>query len=137
MRIFGPFCRDLFVPWEEMAVTRKDRFFWKSATLQFGNPIAGKLSIESHVADRLAQASRGRWPEQGPIEQQTNKAVASRLFKQWVLMTVLAATFFIVVPMIVFPNGVELPIAVAILFPAVVFGIAGLVQYVAQRGKEG
>jgi hypothetical protein len=136
MRIFGPFCRDFFVPWEEIAVTRKDRFFWKSATLQFGNPIQGTLSIASHIADKLAHAARSRWPEQGLIEVQTNKVVASRLFKQWVAMTAFAAAFFIVVPLVAFPNGVGFPIVVAILFPAVVYGVVCLVQYV-RRDKGG
>jgi hypothetical protein len=127
MKIFGPFSRDFFVPWEEIAVTRKDRFFWKSATLHFGNPIQGSLSIASHLADKLAQASPRRWPELGAVEKETNKAVASRLLKQWVALTAFAAAFFTFVPMLVFPNGVGFPIAVAILFPAIVYGIVCLV----------
>ena len=36
MRIFGPFCRDFLVPWNEITVTRSDRVFWKVAKLSFG-----------------------------------------------------------------------------------------------------
>jgi hypothetical protein len=137
MRIFGPFCRDFFVPWEQITVTRKDRFFWKSATFQFGNPIAGTLSIASHVADRLAQSAPRRWPEQGPFEGETNKVAGARLFKQWALLTFIAATFFIVVPRLMAPPGAWPPIAVAILFPAVVIGVSALIQYAWQRKKGG
>jgi hypothetical protein len=27
VRLFGPFCRDFLVPWDEISVVRKDRFF--------------------------------------------------------------------------------------------------------------
>ena len=51
-------------------------------------------------------------------------------------MTSLASAFFIIVPLIAFPNGNGPPIAVAILFPAIVFGIGALIQYASQKGKE-
>jgi len=35
MRIFGPFCRDFFVPWDEIRVRRKDRVLWRTAILEF------------------------------------------------------------------------------------------------------
>lgn len=57
MRIFGPFCRDFFVPWNEITITRGDRFFWKVAKLTFGQPSIGKLTVFADVADRMA---RGR-----------------------------------------------------------------------------
>jgi hypothetical protein len=39
MRIFGPFCRDFLVPWNEITVTRSDRVFWTVAKLSFGQPL--------------------------------------------------------------------------------------------------
>ena len=65
MRVFGPFCRDFFVPWESIAVVRKTILFWPVAKLQFGNPAVGTLSVSAHVADRIARAALGRWPEAG------------------------------------------------------------------------
>jgi hypothetical protein len=62
-RVFGPFSRDFFVPWDEIAVSRKKLLFWSIAKLHFGNPPAGSLSIMASLADRLAQAAEGRWPE--------------------------------------------------------------------------
>jgi hypothetical protein len=50
MRIFGPFCRDFFVPWESIAIIRKTVLFWPVAKLQFGNPVVGTLSIRAHAA---------------------------------------------------------------------------------------
>src|SRR5438874_1275248 len=54
MRVFGPFCRDLFVPWESIAVIRKTILVWPIAKLQFGNPVVGTLSLSAHTANRIA-----------------------------------------------------------------------------------
>jgi hypothetical protein len=59
MRVFGPFCRDFFVPWEAIRVTRKTVLFWPVAKLQFGMPSMGSLTIPAHVANRLAFAAMG------------------------------------------------------------------------------
>ena len=66
MRIFGVFCRDFFVPWNVISVTRKDRVLWKEAKISFGQPAIGTLTIPAEVADRLARAAGGIWPELGP-----------------------------------------------------------------------
>jgi len=57
-----PFSRDFFVPWEALRVTR---VFGQSAELQFGHPVIGTLGISGRVADQLAGAAQGRWPETG------------------------------------------------------------------------
>jgi len=46
MKIYGIFCRDFFVPWEEIKVERKDWFFWQGAELQFGNPSTAQKSLD-------------------------------------------------------------------------------------------
>jgi hypothetical protein len=51
------------------------------------------------------------------------------------LITGLAATFFVVAPRIVAPAAAGAPIAVAILFPAVVFGIAAVVSFMSDRAS--
>jgi hypothetical protein len=130
MRIFGPFSNPFFVPWSEMSVIRKDRLFWKVTKISFGNPPAGSLTLMADLADRLARTAGARWPEPGPFPDETDTQASSRIFKQWVAMTGLAAAFFIVVPRLGMPKGAPLPpILVAILFPAIVFGIVALVQY--------
>ncbi len=63
-RLFGPFCRDFFVPWEEIQVTRRTYFrVFGRVRLCFGN--SGKLTISRSVADRLWRAIPDRWPEHG------------------------------------------------------------------------
>ncbi len=129
-RIFGPFCRDFFVPWNEITVTRGDRISWNVAKLSLGQPPIGKLTIFADVADRIARVAGNDWPEPGSFPEETSGEALSRIGKQWVAMTGLAATFFIVAPRLLSPKGAAgPPIAVAILFPAVVFGIAAMVQY--------
>src|SRR5271154_6544621 len=115
MRIFGPFCRDFLVPWNEITVTRSDRYFWKVARLSFGQPSNGNLKVFAEVADRMAHAAGSRWPERGPFPEETRSQSVSRIAKQWVAMTALAAAFFIIAPRLATPNAAERPpIAVAI-----------------------
>jgi hypothetical protein len=134
MRIFGIFCRDFFVPWNEIDVARKDRFFWKVAKLSFGKRVVGNLSISSEVADRIARAAGSLWPEAGSFAEETSSQAASRIIKQWAVSTSFAAAFFIIAPRLVISKGEPgPPIIVAVLFPATVFGVAGLVQYLRRQ----
>ena len=130
MRIFGPFCRDFLVPWNEITVTRSDRFLWKVAKLSFGQPSNGNLKVLAEVADRMARAAGNHWPEPGSFPEETGSQSLSRIAKQWVAMTGLAAAFFIIAPRLMTSNAAARPpILVAILFPAIVFGIGAMVQY--------
>jgi|SRR5580692_347526 len=58
MRIFGPFCRDFVVPWNEITVTRSDRFLWKVAKLSFGQPSNGNLKVLAEVAESYGAGGR-------------------------------------------------------------------------------
>jgi hypothetical protein len=129
MRIFGPFCRDFLVPWKDITVTRRTILLWPSAKLQFGTPAAGTLRISKHVADRLARAALAWWPEAGPFPAESRGAIFRRLFAQWALLTGFAAAFFVLAPSTVTPRGVGPPLAVAILFPAIFFGIATINRF--------
>jgi hypothetical protein len=134
MRIFGPFSKAFFVPWDEMSIIRKDRFLWKAATISFGNPPVGSLTLMADLADRLARVAGKPWPELGIFPEETNPQASSRIFKQWLVITAFAAAFFIIVPRLMTPKGAARPpILVAILFPAIVFGIGALVQYLRRR----
>ena len=113
-----------------ITVTRSDRFFWKVAKLSFGQPSNGNLKVFAEVADRMARAAGNHWPEQGPFPQVTGSETFSRIAKQWVAMTGLAAAFFIIAPRLMAPNAATRPpIVIAILFPAIVFGIGAVIQY--------
>jgi hypothetical protein len=133
MRVFGPFCRDFLVPWEHIAVARKTILFWPVAKLQFGSPVIGSLSIPAHIADRLADAALGRWPETGPFPQESRSATLRRLLSQWAVVTGIAALFFALVPVAVAPRESRPPVPVAILFPAVVIGMITIVRYLRER----
>ena len=128
-RLFGPLSRNFFVPWGEIRVRRAERFFWRTAELQFGAVIKARLIIEADLADRLARKSQGHWPEPGPHPEPSRQELVAQAVKFWALRTAIAALFFSIVPRVLSPEANFPPIAVAILFPAVVFGIAGLVGY--------
>jgi hypothetical protein len=133
MRMFGPFCRDFFVPWKAISIARKNVLLWPAATLQFSSPGVGSLTIPAHVANRLARAAMGRWPEIGPFPEEKQRETVKRLLIQWAAMTCAAALFFTLVPLAVAPKGAWPPIAIAILFPAMVFGLATVLRYVLER----
>jgi hypothetical protein len=133
MRIFGLFCRDFFVPWEEIEVTRKDWYFLRSAQLEFGHPRMGSLTIAGDLADQLARAASDHWPEPGSFPPKADGEILLRELKYWLASTTLVAAFFILAPRVLGnPNGAFPPIAVAIGFPAVVFGLAALFRYVSR-----
>jgi hypothetical protein len=129
MRIFGPFSRPFFVPWNEVSARRRDRFLMPVVELEFGTPAEGRLSLPAEVANRLARAIPERWPEAGPFPQESAGDVKSRLFKQWLAMTALASMFFLLAPRLMVPNASHPPAIVAVLFPAIVFGVGSVVQY--------
>ncbi len=131
MRLFGPFSRDFFIPWEAMQVTRGERFFWKFAKILLGQPRLGTVSVSAEIADQLARASNGRWPEHGPFPIETRSTALERIVKQWLISTAFAATFFTVVPKVMAGGGGP-PISIAILFPAIVFGVAAVFKYLSR-----
>jgi hypothetical protein len=133
MRVFGPFCRNFFVPWEDIRVTRRTALFWPVAKLQFGSPSIGSLTIPAHVANRLARAAAGSWPETGPFLEETRHDTLRRLVTQWALITSVAALFLTLVPLAVAPAGGRPQITVTILFPAIFFGVVTTVRYVRER----
>jgi hypothetical protein len=134
MRVFGPFCRDFFVPWDAISVMRKNVLFWgPAAKLQFGNPEIGSLTISAPVANWLASAAMGRWPETGAFPQEKHAETLWRLLTQWAAMTCVAALFFTLVPLIAAPTGARPPIVVAILFPAIFFGVVTIARYFREK----
>jgi len=136
MRLFGPFARDFFVPWGEIAVVRKTLLFWPRAELRFGNPVVGRLSIRAHVADKLAHAAGEHWPEAGPIQEENRIDVIRRLLSEWAVRTGIAALIFTLVPLFYAPQQARLPILVTILFPAIVFGLAYIVKFFWEEGGK-
>ena len=131
MRLFGPFCRDFLVPWDEISIVRKDRFFMKVAQISFGRPAIGKLTIPADGADRLARAASSHWPEAELLPDEAAGGAAPRIIKQWILSTVLVAAFFIVASRVILPKGATPPpVLVCVLFPAIVLGFSAIVQYV-------
>lgn len=133
MRIFGPFCRDFFVPWNEITVTRKTVLFWPTVRLEFGAPAVGSLRISANLADQLARVATGKWPEIGPFPEEVVAKAAVRFLAQWALITCLAAAFFTLVPLAVAPERARPPVLVAVLFPAIFFGLVTLVRFLTRN----
>jgi hypothetical protein len=58
MRVFGPFCRDFFVPWESIAITRETSLFSPVVKLHSAIPCLERSAS--------AQTSRTGWPTRPP-----------------------------------------------------------------------
>lgn len=131
MRVFGPFCRSFFVPWEQIQVEREQQLFrGKTAKLRFGNRLSASLGLPADVMDRLARASQGKWPEAGSFPVEDKSEVRRTILTQWAAATAVASLFFMVMPRLIIPGQVDFPpIPVAILFPAIVFGLGSFVRY--------
>ena len=133
MRIFGLFCRDFLVPWESITVVRSTILIWPVAKLQFGNPAIGMLRLSAYTADKLARAAGRCWPEAGPFPEEKPASTFRRLLAQWAMTTAFAALFFILVPLAVAPSGARPPMPLAILFPAIVFGLVFVMRYFIEK----
>jgi hypothetical protein len=129
VRLFGPFCRSLFIPWDEITVSRRASGLWPTAKLQFGSPAQGSLRLSGYLANRLARTAAQRWPEVGPFPEPTSWDIFLRVLVEWILITSFAALFYTVAPMLLAPQGKGPPVAVAILFPAIVFGLVSIVTF--------
>jgi len=127
-RIFLPFCRAIFIPWESMTITRREILFLKFAKLYFGKPTIGTLYIRSETADMLARAANESWPEPGPFPLLKRGEINQRIVKEWLLQTCFTAAFFVIAPLLVAPSKARPPIALSILFPAIVFGIFAIIR---------
>jgi hypothetical protein len=134
MRIFGPFSRDFLVPWAEVHVTRKRRWYGDRVLVEFGYPPLGRLTIPAYLANRLARAADRRWPEPDPPPTETPRETAAAVMKSWLLGTAFAAGFFILAPRLMTPNAsVFPPVLVAVLFPGILLGIGALIEYFRRR----
>jgi len=138
MRIFGPFCREFFVPWDQIQIVRKEEFFYRMAVISFGRPVLSKLKLSANLADRLALAANGEWPEPGPFKPEPINMALSRVGKQWLVSTAFVSTFFFVGSRVLPHRGEGIPIVVAILFPASVFGLGALFRcfQIWRKGKS-
>ena len=127
-RLFGPFCRDFFVPWEDVTVIRKTVLFLPVAKLQFGSPVVGTLSISGHLADRLARAATRHWPEAGPFPKQTRGDNFRRILREGAVAARILSALFILVQLMHAPRRPS-QILVPILFLAIFVGVISIGRF--------
>ncbi len=65
-RFLGPFSRPFLAPWGELNVGSEKVLFGTMTRLQFAAPPVGVLLIADRTAQRLANASGGKWPVAAP-----------------------------------------------------------------------
>ena len=131
-RVFGPFQKPLLIPWTEITAEPSRSFFTRMVRLGLGNQTNGRLKINAASWAKLVAAA-------GPVANVplpaapavSQKSIAARLFLEWVVITVGAATFFYLAPRLISPPGqtIGFPIGVCIMFPAILFGIGQLLRF--------
>jgi hypothetical protein len=133
MRIFGPFNKPAFVPWKDIQIEKKTSFFLKGATFTFGTGDDSiQMGIEEDLTNNLWRTAGNLWPEKGtPPGPFPQTGILKIVFRKWLFRTTFASLFFILAPRIAWPDHLRSfpPVLVAILFPAIVFGIGCLYEY--------
>jgi len=137
-RVFGPFQRDFFVPWEEISSSRNKSLFMGSILcMTFGNE--GTLDIEAYVANKLGRAVPEKWMrfdnELELVEENSNKILKDIAFR-WALKTALVGSIF--TAFILFSNKINKEftysdILIFYLFISLVFGLMAFFEYRQQK----
>ena len=127
-RIFGPFQKPLRIPWAEITAEPSRTFFTPMMKLSLGGE--GRLRISARSWSKLVEAAGGA---AGPSLSATavpvsSRSLAQRMALEWLVFTLAAATFFYVVPRVMW-GAPGLPVEICLGFPAVVFGIGQLVRF--------
>ena len=135
-RMFGPFCRNFFVPWSDLRVERTGlatRLVIGAGAL--GDRPAGALSVSNGQAAQLADAAGKSWPQSDTAAAEpTVWEVAGKLALQWVLISAAAALFFTYGPPLLEPHAPRMPVGETVVFPTAFFGAAALLQFVLYLG---
>ena len=134
VRIFGPFSKDFFVPWDEVTVTRGRQWLQPSARLQLAE--AGSLSVRAPLANMLAVAAGERWPEPGPFPTETRAALPRGILTEWAIYTGIGAVLLIVIPHAISRHGPWPPLPFVIGVPAVMSGIGAAIEFMLRSGRE-
>jgi hypothetical protein len=131
-RLFGPFSRPFFVPWEDIRSEKQKVLFIEQAKLTFGSPAAGTLKIFSSVWDVLQGVRKLRDAKEA--RDRLRQALSKMLLQQGLIPAAIAAAFFYFAPKLL-NNGVGPPLWVCLIFPGLVFAIGPLVQYLRLRPR--
>ncbi|HSZ51754.1 MAG TPA: hypothetical protein VK801_09310 [Caulobacteraceae bacterium] len=129
-RLFGPFCRPFFVPWREITAEPFTLLLTPMIRLRFGNPPVGVLSLRARIWERLSEAARREVGAQVPPSYPVSEGrLVQAAVVQWGALTAFAAALFYFGPRLLAPGAAHPPLAMCIGFPAVVFGVGQLLQY--------
>jgi hypothetical protein len=135
-RVFGPFCRPFFVPWDDIKVQPRRQFFQKMARLGFGRPEAGVLSIDARAWERLATQAGLSQGDPRTLPPVSDGQLARAFAVQWLVITAGAAAFYYLVPRLMGGDAANgPPLAVCFLFPGIFFGVGQIIRYARQRGR--
>ncbi len=134
-RLFAPFDRPFFVPWQELNVSIAPAGLLP-VTLTFGNSAVSTLRITSELAQELQAAAGTRWPSAVAVATEIAASPRQSLLREWLTITTVAAAFFYIVPRLVGPATDAPSLIGAVLFPAIFFGIFLRLHRWLSRGRR-
>ena len=118
-----------FVPWGQLRVERKAGSYLNRAVLVFGDPEFGRLNIPAHVANRIARAVPGKWPEHVAFLDETPGHALATVARAWILGTAVSSALFMALVWMTQREGSSSPPLVLILVVPVCLGVVSIVSY--------
>lgn len=136
-RLIAPFQPPFLVPWNEIEAEDARSFFEPVVRLRLGRPQIGRLTIGVRDWEAVRDGAGRSIATSGNLrtEPVANRPVGAALLLQWVIITVLAGTFFFLATRNVVLQGWKgppLPALICYGFPAVAFGIPQAIRWFAQ-----
>ena len=127
-RLLGPFQKAIQIPWQDITVEQRRWLFTPPVLLRFGSPAMGTLRITARTWERLRDGVESLAPKDLPQPRVTRATEAKGSFAQWALITLLAGRLFHFAPRLQ-GRPFDIPIAICFGFPAIVFGVGTLIQF--------
>jgi hypothetical protein len=123
-RIMVPLAHPLFVPWGDIEIRHKRAFMPLPKVILLLGRTRRKLTLAPEAVFALMRDSVGVWPEALLLPLETDHQFARRLFKQWLMATLIATVLLTVIPTLL----IDLPgdqglLALGLALPAATIGV--------------
>jgi hypothetical protein len=133
-RFFAPFSRSFLVPWSDIKIAQKHSFMPHPRTILLLGEAGRKVTLSPEFMSALMRDGASVWPEALLLPFETDHQFARRLFKQWIVATLIATVLLTVVPTLLMdvPSDDGL-LALGLAIPAITIGVNYLLTYFRYR----
>ncbi len=136
-RMVVPFARTLFVPWGDIEIRQKKAFMPLPRIILLIGRARRKVTLAPEAVFALMRDSVGVWPEALLLPLETDHQFARRLFKQWLMATLIATVLLTVIPTLL----IDLPsdqglLVLGLALPAITIGVNCVLTYFRFRSRR-